>query len=165
MPYGTVSANVKSPTLGVFVDLGNPLLNRTVDGFMTIGTVGASRVIAEETYDALRKGSITKQTLEHAVSILLRYMELYLLAAVKNVKKMGKEGLQWGALGGVYIGMEYGMERVRGKRDWKNALIGGALTGGLATLGENHSSKDKIITNAIMGGAIATASEFIRYLT
>ncbi|XP_057822835.1 outer envelope pore protein 16, chloroplastic isoform X2 [Cryptomeria japonica] len=147
MPYGTVSANVKSPTLGVFVDLGNPLLNRTVDGFMTIGTVGASRVIAEETYDALRKGSITKQTLEHAV------------------KKMGKEGLQWGALGGVYIGMEYGMERVRGKRDWKNALIGGALTGGLATLGENHSSKDKIITNAIMGGAIATASEFIRYLT
>ncbi|MCO5577154.1 hypothetical protein L7F22_030978 [Adiantum nelumboides] len=41
-----------------------------------------------------------------------------------------------GVVAGIYNGMEYGMERVRGKRDWKNALLGGALTGALLTFGE-----------------------------
>ncbi|MCO5607285.1 hypothetical protein L7F22_061478 [Adiantum nelumboides] len=41
-----------------------------------------------------------------------------------------------GVVAGIYSGMEYGMEKVRGKRDWKNALLGGALTGALLTFGE-----------------------------
>ncbi|XP_073104445.1 uncharacterized protein [Elaeis guineensis] len=35
--------------------MGNAFLNRTVDGFLKIGAVGASKVAAEETYDCLKK--------------------------------------------------------------------------------------------------------------
>jgi len=40
------------------IDMGNFLLNRTVDGFLKIGTVGALRVVVEETYGILSKGQI-----------------------------------------------------------------------------------------------------------
>jgi len=147
MPHGRVSASLHSPTVGVMIDMGNPLLNRTVDGFLKIGTVGASRVVAEETYGCLSKGGVTKHDLEH------------------TLKKMGKEGFHWGAVAGVYTGLEYGAERVRGKRDWKNALISGALTGAVLSFSDKQYSRDKMIKDAITGGAIATAAEFIRYLT
>nr|ABR16919.1 unknown [Picea sitchensis] len=145
MPHGRISANVHSPTVGVVIDMGNPLLNRTVDGFLKIGTVGASRVLVEETYSSLSKGSVTKHDLEHT--------------------KMGIEGLKWGAVAGVYTGVEYGVERIRGRRDWKNALISGAVTGAAMSFGDNKYTRDKMIKDAITGGAIATAAEFIRYLT
>ncbi|THF96067.1 hypothetical protein TEA_026881 [Camellia sinensis var. sinensis] len=98
------------------------------------------------------------------------------------LKKMCKEGAYWGKyqsylkleyerLGrsseiaaGVYVGMEYGMERVRGTRDWKNAMLGGALAGGLVSAASN-SNRDKIVMDAIAGGAIATAAEFFNQLT
>ncbi|MCI05780.1 outer envelope pore protein [Trifolium medium] len=34
------------------------------------------------------------------------------------MKKMCKEGAYWGAIAGVYVGTEYGVERIRGTRDW-----------------------------------------------
>lgn len=43
------------PLSGVFVNMDNPLLNRTVDGLFNIGTVGASSVPTEEFYSALNK--------------------------------------------------------------------------------------------------------------
>jgi hypothetical protein len=46
----------------------------------------------------------------------------------------------------------------------KNAMLGGALTGALFSAATNNN-KDKIIKDAITGGAIATAVEFINYLT
>lgn len=46
----------------------------------------------------------------------------------------------------------------------KNAMIGGALTGALASIA-NNNNKDKVLTDAITGGAVATAAEFINYLT
>jgi len=147
MPHGRISANVHSPTVGVMIDMGNPLLNRTLDGFLKIGTVGASRVVVEETYGALSKGKVTKHDLEH------------------TLKKMGKEGFMWGAVAGVYTGVEYGVERIRGRRDWTNALISGAVTGAAMSFSDKHYSRDKMIKDAITGGAIATAAEFIRYLT
>ncbi|KAH9293199.1 hypothetical protein KI387_041594, partial [Taxus chinensis] len=139
MPQGRISTNINSPTVGVFVDMGHPLLNRMVDGFLKIGSVGASRVAAEEAYSALDKGRVSKHDLE------------------QTLKKMGKEGLQWGTIAGLYAGMEYGTARVRGRRDWKNALIGGFLTGAVVSLADNNN-RDKTIKNAITGGAIATAS-------
>ncbi|KAF6171890.1 hypothetical protein GIB67_011787 [Kingdonia uniflora] len=81
-----------------------------------------------------------------------------------QLKKMCKEGAYWGSVAGVYVGMEYGMERVRGTRDWKNAMLGGALAGGLISAATNNS-RDKVVSDAIVGGAIATAAEFINYLT
>ncbi|KAJ9548278.1 hypothetical protein OSB04_020821 [Centaurea solstitialis] len=69
-----------------------------------------------------------------------------------------------GTVAGVYVGMEYGLERVRGTRDWKNAMLGGALTGALVSAVSSNKG-DRIITDAITGGAIATAAEFIKHLT
>ncbi|XP_058109681.1 outer envelope pore protein 16, chloroplastic isoform X2 [Magnolia sinica] len=146
MPRSRFSGAFASPSVDVIIDMGNPFLNRTVDGFLKIGTVGASRVAAEETYHCIRKGSISSHKVE------------------QTLKKMCKEGAYWGTVAGVYVGMEYGMERVRGTRDWKNALLGGAITGALiSAASSNHG--DKVIVDAITGGAIATAAEFLNYLT
>jgi hypothetical protein len=40
------------------VDLGHPFLNRTADGFLKVGAIGASRVAAEETFHCLHKGRL-----------------------------------------------------------------------------------------------------------
>lgn len=46
----------------------------------------------------------------------------------------------------------------------KNAAIGGALTGALLSLGDGKYTTDKMVQHAITGGALATASEFVRNL-
>ena len=43
-------------------------------------------------------------------------------------------------------------------------MIGGALTGALVSAASNNN-RDKIVMDAITGGAVATASEFLNYLT
>jgi hypothetical protein len=39
MPHGRFSGSLTSPKIDVVVDMGNPFLNRTVDGFLKIGAV------------------------------------------------------------------------------------------------------------------------------
>ncbi|XP_065877066.1 outer envelope pore protein 16, chloroplastic [Euphorbia lathyris] len=146
MPSSRFGASLSSPKLDVAIDMGNPLLNLTVDGFLKIGTVGAGRALAEDAFHVVKRGSISSKDFEH------------------TLKKMCKEGFYWGSVAGVYVGMEYGMERIRGTRDWKNAMVGGALTGALISAASNKSS-DKLVTDAITGGAIATAATFLNYLT
>ncbi|KAI3985155.1 hypothetical protein MKX01_027241 [Papaver californicum] len=146
MPTSSFSTSLSSPKVDFAIDMGHPLLNHTVDGFLKIGTVAASRVAVEETYHCIKKGSVSSNGLE------------------KSLKKMCKEGAYWGAVAGVYVGMEYGMERVRGTRDWKNAMLGGAATGALVSAACSNNG-EKIVIDAIAGGAIATAAEFINYLT
>ncbi|XP_071697089.1 outer envelope pore protein 16, chloroplastic [Rutidosis leptorrhynchoides] len=146
MPRKTIMGSLSSPKVDVFVDLGNPLLNHTLDGFLKIGTVAVAKVAVEETYHVVKRGSVSKHNFE------------------TSLKKMCKEGAYWGSVAGVYVGMEYGVERVRGTRDWKNAMIGGALTGALVSAVSSNKG-DKIVMDAITGGAIATAAEFISYLT
>ncbi|KAK1265727.1 hypothetical protein QJS04_geneDACA011262 [Acorus gramineus] len=146
MPYSRFSGSLSSPKVDVVIDMGNPFLNRTVDGFLKIGTVSASRVAAEETYHCIKRGSVSKHKIQ------------------ETLKKMCKEGAYWGTVAGVYVGMEYGMERIRGTYDWKNALLGGAVTGALVSAASNNS-RDKVIVDAITGGAVATAAEFLNYLT
>lgn len=46
----------------------------------------------------------------------------------------------------------------------KNAMLGGAVTGALVSAASGDKS-DKIAIDAITGAAIATAAEFINYLT
>ncbi|KAM0836980.1 hypothetical protein ACQ4PT_061964 [Festuca glaucescens] len=48
------------------VDLGHPFLNRTADGFLKVGAVGACKVAAEETFHCLHKGDVSKHKVEHA---------------------------------------------------------------------------------------------------
>ncbi|KAK6142144.1 hypothetical protein DH2020_006955 [Rehmannia glutinosa] len=39
----------------LIVDLGHPFLNLTVDGFLKIGAVAAAKVVAEDTYDVVKR--------------------------------------------------------------------------------------------------------------
>ncbi|KAK7272069.1 hypothetical protein RJT34_28448 [Clitoria ternatea] len=146
MPWSRISGSLSSPKVDVAIDLGNPFLNLTLDGFLKIGTVAATRAAAEDTYHILQKRNISSHEFE------------------KMLKKMCKEGAYWGTIAGVYVGTEYGVERIRGTRDWKNAMIGGAITGALVSA-SSKNKKDKIALDAITGAAIATAAEFINYLT
>ncbi|GAA0166554.1 hypothetical protein Leryth_019168 [Lithospermum erythrorhizon] len=146
MPHGRFSGTLTSPKVDLFVDLGNPFLNLTLDGFLKIGTVAAGKVAAEEVYHVAKRGSVSSHNFEN------------------SLKKMCKEGAYWGTIAGVYVGMEYGVERIRGTRDWKNAMIGGALAGAVISA-TSSNSRDKIVMDAITGGAVATAAEFINYLT
>ncbi|KAK7335773.1 hypothetical protein VNO80_27807 [Phaseolus coccineus] len=135
-----------SPRVDVAIDMGNPFLNLTVDAFLRIGTIAATRSGVEDTYHIIQKRNISSHDFE------------------KTLKKMCKEGVYWGTVAGLYVGAEYGVERIRGTRDWKNAMIGGAVTGTLVSAVSNNK-KDKIAIDAITGAAIATAAEFINYLT
>ncbi|PWZ18143.1 Outer envelope pore protein 16-1, chloroplastic [Zea mays] len=124
MPRSGFSGSFRSPKIDVVIDMGNPFLNRTVDGFLKIGAVGACKVAAEETFECLHRGTVA----------------------------------------GVYVGMVYGVERVRGRSDWKNAMIGGALSGALIS-GASNSDRGKVVKDAITAGAVATAVEFINCIT
>ncbi|AQK95516.1 Outer envelope pore protein 16-1, chloroplastic [Zea mays] len=146
MPRSGISGTLRSPQIDVVIDTGNPFLNRTVDGFLKIGAVGACKVAAEETFDCLHRGDVSKRKVEHAL------------------KKMCKEGAYWGTVAGVYVGVVYGVERVRGRSDWKNAMVGGALSGALVSAASSNHG-DKIVKDAITAGAVATAVEFANYLT
>ena len=146
MTRSVFGASLTSPKVDVIFDMGNPFLNHTVDGFLKIGAVAAAKTAVEETYHVVKRGDISHHKFE------------------QSLKNMCKEGAYWGTLAGVYVGMDYGVERIRGTRDWKNALIGGALTGALISAASNNKG-DKIVMDAITGGAVATAAEFLNYLT
>lgn len=144
MPKSSFATVLTTPKVDVGIDMGNAFLNHTVDGFLKIGAVAATRAVAEDTYNIVKGGNFSRHHLEHAL------------------KKMCKEGAYWGSVAGVYVGVEYGIEKVRGTKDWKNAMIGGALTGALVSAVGNNN-KDKVVMDALTGGAIAAAAEFLRY--
>ncbi|XP_075105336.1 outer envelope pore protein 16, chloroplastic isoform X2 [Nicotiana tabacum] len=100
MPRSRFSASLASPKVDLVIDMGNPLLNQTVDAFLKIGTVAVTKTAVEETYHIVKKGSVSSHNFEN------------------SLKKMCKEGAYWGTVAGVYAGMEYGAERIRGTRDW-----------------------------------------------
>ncbi|KAK3012782.1 hypothetical protein RJ639_010218 [Escallonia herrerae] len=164
MPRSRFSGEISSPKVDLIVDMGNPFLNLTLDGFLKIGTVQSLTSTLSELafcvysfphtsgvriFTTIRfpfSGSVSNRNFEH------------------SLKKMCKESAYWGSVAGVYVGMEYGAERIRGTRDWKNAMIGGAVTGALVSAASNNN-RDKIVMDAITGGAVATAAEFLNYLT
>ncbi|CAI9764342.1 unnamed protein product [Fraxinus pennsylvanica] len=55
MPQRILSGSFDSPKLDIIVDLGNPFLNLTVDGFLKIGTVAAAKVATEEAYSVVKR--------------------------------------------------------------------------------------------------------------
>ncbi|XP_056176140.1 outer envelope pore protein 16, chloroplastic-like [Syzygium oleosum] len=80
------------------------------------------------------------------------------------LEKMGEQTAYWGAVGAVYAGVECEVSRIRGTRDWKTAMIGGALTG-LTISAAGNNSRDRVVLDAITGGAIAAAAEFLNNMT
>jgi hypothetical protein len=45
MPWSRISGSVSSPQVDVVIDMGNPFLNLTLDGFLKIGTVIISQLL------------------------------------------------------------------------------------------------------------------------
>ncbi|XP_025809491.1 outer envelope pore protein 16, chloroplastic-like [Panicum hallii] len=77
---------------------------------------------------------------------------------------MFKEGAYWGAAAGAFEAIEYGVELMRGRSDWKNAMIGGAIAGALISAANStHRGNRRVIKDAIAGGAIGTAVDFISH--
>ncbi|KAL9270331.1 Outer envelope pore protein 16-1, chloroplastic-like protein [Drosera capensis] len=146
MPQSRFAGSLSTPKLDVVIDMGNPFLNRTVDGFLKIGTVAVGKVAVEEVYHIIDKGQVSKHNLEH------------------SLKKMCKEGAYWGTIAGVYVGMEYGVAKIRGSDDWKTKMIGGALTGALVSAA-GSGNREKMVLDAITGGAIAIGIDVLSSLT
>ncbi|KAK8344928.1 hypothetical protein V6Z12_A07G113600 [Gossypium hirsutum] len=145
MPSTRFLGSLSTPRVDITIDTGNLFFNQALEGYLKIGSVAATRSIAEDSFKAINGGKLSKHCLE------------------RSLKKMCKEGAYWGSVAGVYVGMEYGVGRIRGTWDW-NAMIGGALTGALVSAATNNN-KDQIVSDALTGGAVATASVLLNYLT
>lgn len=82
------------------------------------------------------------------------------ITSLQKMKTACKEGAYWGTVAGVYVGIEYGVEKVRKRpRDWKSAVVGGALSGGIVSAATSNNT-DTILLHAITGAAVATAANF-----
>lgn len=57
MAQASVSASIQAPSVDVMVDLGNPLLNRVVDGFIKVGGIGALHAAAQDSYRLTLQGT------------------------------------------------------------------------------------------------------------
>ncbi|XXG61364.1 hypothetical protein AAC387_Pa04g3043 [Persea americana] len=62
MARSSFSGVLSSPRVDVIIDMGNPFLNLSLDGFLKIETVGALRVAAEESYHCVPAGSKARQS-------------------------------------------------------------------------------------------------------
>ncbi|KAF8667144.1 hypothetical protein HU200_053332 [Digitaria exilis] len=125
---------------------GSPVLSRAARAFRNAAVVAACRVAAEDAFHCLTTtGGVSKHRLD------------------RSLKKICKDSAYWGTAAGVYVAMESTVEEIRGRTDWKNAVIGGALAVAVmsaATAGK-RSHRDKVVKDAIAGAAIAAAVEFI----
>eukprot|EP01018_Ginkgo_biloba_P033016 Gb_27744 [translate_table: standard] len=171
MSKARVSAEFDSSNVDVLVDMGHPLLNRVVDGFIKVGgcfcvfAFFLALVHATESYsEALAQVGALKAASQDAYKLILQE-ETNKKSLENMVQRMGKETVQWGLVAGLYSGMTYGLREARGVHDWKNALVGGALAGAALSLTEPNPRHDRVVQAAITGGAIATAAEFLRNLT
>ncbi|KAE8733013.1 Detected protein of unknown function [Hibiscus syriacus] len=118
MPSGRFFGSLSTPRVDVTIDTGNHILIHTLDGFLKIGTVAATRSIADDSFKAISRGTI-RGTTDWACSLFFA---------------------------------------AKGKM--KNAMIGGALTGAVVSAATSND-KERIVSDALTGGAIATASVFL----
>ncbi|XP_015619122.1 outer envelope pore protein 16, chloroplastic isoform X3 [Oryza sativa Japonica Group] len=84
MAHSGFSGSLTSPRFDLAVDMGHPFLNRTVDGFLKIGAVGACKVAAEETFECLHRGDVSKHKVESAV-LLRVYMWAWSMESKESV--------------------------------------------------------------------------------
>ncbi|KAF9590913.1 hypothetical protein IFM89_000169 [Coptis chinensis] len=106
-------------------------------------------------------GIFTSSTSNMGLVIVNRIIDAVLIFAL--FQKMCSEGAYWGIIGGLYVGLDYGVGIILSAGDWKNAMLRGVLTGALVSAAYNNG-KDKVVQNAVTGGAIATAAELLCYL-
>ncbi|KAL5726587.1 Outer envelope pore protein 16 [Ranunculus cassubicifolius] len=74
MPSTRFSGSFSSPNVNVAIDMGNPFLNLTVDGFLKIGVVAAGKVVVEEAYHCVSKGlSLIFECLNLLIFLVILY--------------------------------------------------------------------------------------------
>ncbi|KAF8725650.1 hypothetical protein HU200_020193 [Digitaria exilis] len=143
-------------TVAVSIEMDRPVLSRKLYGFLlphralrsflNVGAAAACKVAAEDAFDCLTTGGVSR----HKVT--------------RSVKNMCKEGAYWGSAAGAFEAIEYGVELMRGRSDWKNAAIGGALAGALiSAANSSHRDTKQVIKDSIAGGAIGTVIEFVSH--
>ncbi|XP_024195433.1 outer envelope pore protein 16, chloroplastic isoform X2 [Rosa chinensis] len=112
------------------IDLGSPLLNDIADAFLKSATIGVTKAAAEDTYYAVKRGSVSSQDFEY------------------TLKNMCKEGAYYGTVAGVFVTTEYGLESVRGRRDWFLLYSLKLLCSSNTSIGHNaHISSYMLILN------------------
>ncbi|KAE8717677.1 Outer envelope pore protein 16-2 [Hibiscus syriacus] len=133
---------------GFFFDLGHPLLNRVADSFVKAAGIGAVKAVASEGCHRALDGSWSRKTNKNSFEAM--------------VKSTGKESLQWGLAAGLYSGITYGLQEVRGTHDWKNSAVAGALTGMTVAFTCEDGSHEHLLQCAITGAAISTAANLLK---
>ncbi|XP_039002366.1 outer envelope pore protein 16, chloroplastic-like [Hibiscus syriacus] len=132
MPSGRFFGSLSTPRVDVTIDTGNHILIHTLDGFLKIGTVAATRSIADDSFKAISRG----------------FIDFFFPNCFLSVVFV------------VILSTSHGVGTIRGTTDWKNAMIGGALTGAVVSAATSND-KERIVSDALTGGAIATASVFL----
>ncbi|GFZ13252.1 outer plastid envelope protein 16-1 [Actinidia rufa] len=167
MPGTGFRGTLTSPKVDLMVDMGHPFLNLTVDGFLKIGTL--KKMCKEGVYwgkyqSHLELLYLISDTVSRR-SVKQFFCDYWYDLSETQGIALRNLFITWaGTIAGVYVGMEYGAERICGTRNWKTAMIGGALTGALVSAATKNN-RDKIVMDAITGGAVATAAKFLNYLT
>lgn len=141
-------------------DLGHPLLNGVAESFVKAAGIGAVQAVSREAYHTAMEGFGDDSGVDFGKNrgrLPRMKGETQGKSLEALVKSAGKESLQWGLGAGVYTGVTYGLEEVRGTHDWKNAAIAGALTGASVALTHDEPNHDIIVQSAITGAALSTA--------
>ncbi|KAL5716692.1 hypothetical protein ACHQM5_009821 [Ranunculus cassubicifolius] len=133
------------PNMGIMIDTGNHLFNRIIDVFLVFALIAAARVVVLEAYHCLNHGNFSKNKLKPMLN------------------KMWKEGAYWGSIVALYVACLHVMGMITILGGWINAMLGGVLAGAVVSAAFDNR-RDKIVEDAISGGAIAIAVQFLQYL-
>ncbi|XP_008648644.1 uncharacterized protein [Zea mays] len=123
---------------------------RALRSFVGVGAVAACKVAAEDAVDCLSEGGVSRHQ-----------------PGRSSLKKICREG----AAAGAFETLEFGAELMRGRSDWKNAVIGGALAGAAVSVADGYYNRShggnagtpQVIKAAVAGGAIGAALELISH--
>ncbi|KAB2605121.1 outer envelope pore protein 16-4 [Pyrus ussuriensis x Pyrus communis] len=119
-----------------------PCSSVTVDSILRIGTAGAIWGLCAGPHDARKQG----------------------LAGAAQVafvaRSAGRFGVQYGLVAGICTLTHCGLQRYRGKSDWVNGLVAGAVAGG--AIAAMTRSWTQVIPMACLVSAFKVATDYAR---
>ncbi|KAG2697473.1 hypothetical protein I3843_07G106800 [Carya illinoinensis] len=119
-----------------------PCSSLAVDSILRVGTAGAIWGLCMGPYDARQKG-LTGVARASFVA-----------------KSVGKFGFQCGLVAGIYTMTRCGIQRYRGRNDWVNGLVAGAVAG--AAVAARTRSWTQVVGVAGMVSALSAAADYAR---
>ncbi|CAN6690438.1 unnamed protein product [Malus baccata var. baccata] len=119
-----------------------PCSSVTVDSILRIGTAGAIWGLCAGPHDARKQG-------------LAGAAQLAFVA-----RSAGTFGVQYGLVAGICTLTHYGLQRYRGKSDWVNGVVAGAVAGG--AIAAMTRSWTQVIPMACLVSAFKVATDYAR---